>query len=66
MNIQKDMRITNRKVQTNDNLFVTVNPNNACKQEFYDNLWLPFLDQPQSDVLVFAIFPFYICKTLVT
>ena len=34
MNIHKDMRITDGKFQTNNKLFVTVNPKNACKLEF--------------------------------
>ena len=34
--------------------------------EFADNLWLPFLDQPQSDVVAFAIIAFHIYIILVT
>ena len=30
----------------------------ACKLEFADNLWLPFLDKLHSDILVFAIITF--------
>ena len=33
--------------------FVTFQPKNACKLELIDNSWLPFLDQPQSDNVVF-------------
>ena len=38
--------------QTNTKLSVTVKTKNACKLEFTDHLWLPFLDQPQSDIVV--------------
>ena len=34
--------------------------------EFDDHSWLPFLDQPKSDVVVFAIIYFEIYKNLVT
>ena len=37
-----------------------------CKLEFADNLWLPFLDRPQSDIVVFAIITFQIYKILLT
>ena len=33
--------------------FVTVNTRNACKSKFTDNFWLPFLDKPKLDVVVF-------------
>ena len=49
------MRITVNIYQTNKNLFVVVQPKNACKLGFSDHLWLPFLDQPQSKIVVFAI-----------
>ena len=32
--------------QRSKKFFVTDKPKNACKLEFADNLWLPFLDQP--------------------
>ena len=54
MNEHKAMIITDVIFQTNKKLFAVVNPKNACKFEFADHLWLPFLDQPLSDVLVFA------------
>ena len=38
---------------------------NVCKLEFDDRLWIPFLGQSQSDVVVFAIF-FQIYNILVT
>ena len=33
--------------------------------EFVDHLWLPFLDQPQSDIVVFIIITFQIYNILV-
>ena len=38
----------------------------ACKLEFSDHLWLPFIDQPQSDIVVFAMITFQIYNILVT
>ena len=35
---------------------VTVQPKNECKLEFSDQFWLPFLDQPQSETVVFKMF----------
>ena len=43
-----------------------VHPNNACKMGFAYQLWLPFIDQSQSDVVIFAIITFHICNILVT
>ena len=37
-----------------------VHPRKSCKLEFTDNFLLPFLDQSQSDVVVFAIIYFHI------
>ena len=34
--------------------------------EFADHIWLPFLDQPQSDVVVFVIIIFWVNKIIVT
>ena len=34
--------------------------------EFADHLWLPYLDQPQSDIVVFAMITFQIYNILVT
>ena len=59
-NIHKAVRIPDDIYRTNKKLFVTVQPKNACKLEFVDHLWLPFLDQPQSDMVVFAIINFRI------
>ena len=43
-----------------------VNPRNAYKLEFADHIWLPFLDHPQSDVVVFALISSCIYKFLLT
>ena len=58
MSKHKAMRIPDRICQNNKNLPVIVIPIKACRIEFDDHLWLPFLDQPQSDVVVFVIFHF--------
>ena len=39
---------------------------NASNLEFVDHLWLPFLDQPQSDIVFFARIPLYIYKILLS
>ena len=52
------MRLTYDIFQTNKNLFMKVHPKIARKLEFADNLWLPFFDQPQWDVVVFPIIQF--------
>ena len=39
---------------------------NACKLDFPDHLWLSFIDQPQPDIVVFAIITFHIYTILVT
>ena len=44
--------------KTNNKLFVTINPKNAFILELSDHLWLPSLDQYQSDVVVFEIISF--------
>ena len=46
--------------QTIKELFVIIIPTPPCKSEFADHLWLPFLDQQQRDVLVFAIISLHI------
>ena len=58
MNRHKTMGNINRICQNNNIKIITVNPKNVCKMEFADNLWLPFLDQPRSDVVVFEIISF--------
>ena len=60
MRIPVDIHKPNKKI------CVTVQPKNACKLEFADNLLLPYLDQPQSDIVVFAIIIFHIYNILVT
>ena len=45
MNKQKVKRFSEYICQNNKMLFVTVNSINACKLEFIDHLWLPFLDR---------------------
>ena len=60
------MRITVEIHERNKKFTVTVQPKNACKLEFLDHLWLPFLDQPQFDIVVFAIINFQIYNNLVT
>ena len=52
-NIHKATRIPEVIFQTNNKLFVLVHPKNACKLEFLDNLWLTFIDKPQSYAVVF-------------
>ena len=59
-NIPKPMRICVDIHETNKKFTVTVEPKNACKLKFADHLWLPFLDQPQSDIVVFVIINFRI------
>ena len=44
-NIHKAMITPVDIYQTNKNCFVTVQPKNACKLEFVDHLWIPFIDQ---------------------
>ena len=62
MNEYKAMRIPDRICKNNKKLFVTVNTQNACKLGFSDRSWLPSLNQPQSDVVVFEIISFHILK----
>ena len=52
--------------QTNDEIFVIVQPKNACILEFADHLWLPFIDQHQSDIAVFARNTVQIYNNIVT
>ena len=60
------MRIPVDIHERNKKFTVTVQPKNACKLEFLDHFWLPFLDQPQYDILVFAITTFQIYNILVS
>ena len=66
MNIDKTMRISDGSPHNNKKLYVTVNTKPSCKLEFLDHLWLPFIGQPQSDVIVFAMISLYIYKIIVT
>ena len=52
-NIHKDMRIPILIHERNKKFTVTVQQKNACKLKFADHSWPPFLDQPQSDIVVF-------------
>ena len=65
-NIHKAIQIPVDIYQRTEKLFVTVQQKNACKLEFADHLWLPYLDQTQYDIVVFAIIPFHIYNILVT
>ena len=49
----KDMIIPVDIHEINKLFTVTVQPKNACRLDVVDHLWLPFLDQPQYDKLVF-------------
>ena len=51
--------------ERNKKFTVTVKPKNAGKLEFLDHFWLPFLDQPQYDILVFAITTLHIYNIIV-
>ena len=64
MNKHKYMITIGRIFQHNNKLFVTLNPINACKLELYGNLWLPFIDKTQSDIVVFSITSFQMYKIL--
>ena len=64
--IHKSMIIPVDINQTNKSFYVTVKPKNACKLEFAYHLWLPFLDQPQSDIIIFRIITLHIYIIIVT
>ena len=51
--------------QENKEFYVTVQQKNVCKLEFTDHLWLLFVDQPQSGIIVLAIIIFHIYNILV-
>ena len=59
------MRIPVDIYQTNQKFFVTVQQKKSCKLEFVDHLWILFLGQPQSDIVVFSIITFQIYRILV-
>ena len=52
--------------ENNKKFTVTFQPKNACKLEFVDHLWVPFLDQSQSDIVVFAVITFQIYHILLS
>ena len=52
--IHKSIRIPVEVHEINKRFTVTVQPRNACKLEFIYHLWLPVLDQPKSDIVVFS------------
>ena len=49
-NLHKAMKITVNIYLKNKKFFITVQQKNVCRLKFADNLWLPFFDQPQSDI----------------
>ena len=65
INIHKAMIIPVGIYRMNKTFFVTVQPKNARKLEFSDHLWIPFLDQPQSDIVFFVIITFQSYNILV-
>ena len=62
MNRHKSMIIYYRTYKK----IITVNTRNTCKMKFTDNLWLPFIGKPQSNVVLFVIFSFDKYKYIVT
>ena len=66
INIHKAMQFFVGIYQTNKKIFVIVQPKNTCKLELVDHLWLPFIDQRQYDIVVFAINIFLIYKIIVS
>ena len=59
------MRIPVDSHQTNENFSATVQQKKACLLEYADYLWIPFIDQPQSDIVVFVIITFQVYNILV-
>ena len=55
MNTHKSVIIPDRICQNSKSFSLTFYPRNTCKMDFSKHLWLPFLGQPQSDVVVFEI-----------
>ena len=45
---------------------MTVYPKNARKLEFADHLWIKFLNQPHSAIVVFSIIHFEIYIIIIT
>ena len=63
--IHKAMRISAYIHQTNKKFSVKVQPKQSCKLESANHLWISFLDQPQSDIVGFAIITFQIYSIIV-
>ena len=63
--IHKAMRIPVDIHERNLKICVTVQLKHLCKLKFLDHLWLPFIEQPQSDIVFFAIITFRVYKILV-
>ena len=53
INIHKAITITVEINETKKKFTVIDQPKNACKLEFSDHLWLPFIDQAHFDIVVF-------------
>ena len=49
----------------NKKLFVTAQQKKSCKLELSDHLWIPFIYQPWSYIVVFSIINVRIYKILV-
>ena len=63
-NIHKAMRNLVYLHPAKKRFSVTIKPKMHVIWDFADNLWLPFLDQTQSDTVVFEIFNFQIYITI--
>ena len=63
--IHKAMQILVDINQTTENFSVLVQPKNTFKLELSDHLWLPFLDLPHYNIVVFAIINFHVYNILV-
>ena len=64
--IRKAMVISVDIHQMNKKFSATVQPKNVCNLELADHLWIKFINQPQSDIVFFAIIKFQIYNILVT
>ena len=53
MNRYKAMITTDRTRK--NKWLIAINSRHASKIKFTDNLWVPFLEQPQSGIFVFAM-----------
>ena len=66
MNKRKSMRILDGICKTNKKVFCDGLWKNACELDFFDHLWLPFINQQRLDVVVSSIIYFRIYKNLIT